>query len=186
MLLVSCFITMTPPCGVDGYPIEVRSPADGTGYEIGACALVRNAPAGARKRPYLYRLADLFPRRGVLYRSQKLSAFRQTAPPAQQMDCRRWTRSSSSPTIWSGQAEPHAADFVLFDTARICAGSGRTAAVFAKFCVLTLASVPCASSVRVPKFHGNTSSTATGLRTQIYSKSLLFNYADCLNLKGLT
>ena len=29
---------------LDGYPIEVRSPADGTGYEIGACALVRNAP----------------------------------------------------------------------------------------------------------------------------------------------
>lgn len=34
---------------LDGYPIEVRSPADGTGYEIGACALVRNAPAGERE-----------------------------------------------------------------------------------------------------------------------------------------
>ena len=34
---------------LDGYPIEVRSPADGIGYEIGACALVRNAPAGERE-----------------------------------------------------------------------------------------------------------------------------------------
>ena len=39
---------------LDGYPIEVRSPADGTGYEIGACALVRNAPAGEREMHVLF------------------------------------------------------------------------------------------------------------------------------------
>jgi len=39
---------------LDGYPIEVRSPADGTGYEIGACALVRNAPERERENARIF------------------------------------------------------------------------------------------------------------------------------------
>ena len=64
---------MTPSrAALDGYPIEVRSPVDGTGYEIGACALVRGAPEQERENARtFYRLADLFPRRGMLYRSEK-------------------------------------------------------------------------------------------------------------------
>ena len=39
---------------LDGYPIEVCSPADGTGYEIGACALVRNAPERERENARIF------------------------------------------------------------------------------------------------------------------------------------
>lgn len=34
---------------LDGYPVELRFPEDGTGYEIGACALVRGGPAAERE-----------------------------------------------------------------------------------------------------------------------------------------
>ena len=34
---------------LDGDPIELCTPTDGTGYEIGVCALIRNAPAGERE-----------------------------------------------------------------------------------------------------------------------------------------
>ena len=39
---------------LDGYPIEVCSPADGTGYEIGACALGRNAPERERENARIF------------------------------------------------------------------------------------------------------------------------------------
>ena len=69
------------------------------GYEIGACALVRNAPEQERENARIF-IDWLTSSRGEeCYIEAKAAAFRQTAPPAQRTDCRRWTRSSSSPTI---------------------------------------------------------------------------------------
>ena len=45
--------------------------------------------------------------------SQKLSPFRQTAPPVQQMDCRRWMSSISFPMMQNGQEKIAAVWFVI-------------------------------------------------------------------------
>ena len=88
------FLSRWPPWVLDGDPIELCTPTDGTGYEIGVCALILHLQENAKNACTF--LDWMTSARGQeCYIEAKAVAFRQTISPVQQMDCRRWMSSIS-------------------------------------------------------------------------------------------